>query len=108
MKSIIFLDAVLSTKIVTIAYWILMLVNFFIGAGLIGMGSSGKDINPNFSGDMMIFAGICTLILGSIFIRLWAEFMVVMFKIQQNTRRTALLLESLEKNNTSSSGNPLN
>ena len=108
MKSIIFLDAVLSTKIVTITYWILMLVNFFIGVGLIGMGGSGRDINPNFSGDMMIFAGICTLIFGSIFIRLWAEFMVVMFKIQQNTRRTALLLESLEQNNLSKTSNPLN
>jgi hypothetical protein len=99
MKSIIFLDAVLSTKIVTIAYWVLLLANLFVGLGLIGMGSSGENNNPNFSSDMMIFAGICILILGSIFIRLWAEFMVVMFKIQQNTRRTAELLNNLEKNN---------
>ena len=48
MKSIIFLDAVLSTKIVTIAYWVLLLANLFVGLGLIGMGSSGENNNPNF------------------------------------------------------------
>ncbi len=107
LKSIIFLDAVLSTKIVTIVYWVLLLANLFFGLGLIGMGSSGGGNNPNFSGDMMIFGGICILILGSILIRLWAEFMVVIFKIQQNTRRTAELLNSLEKTKMSSE-NPLN
>ncbi|MFW1886461.1 hypothetical protein ACG9X8_19150 [Acinetobacter nosocomialis] len=46
---------------------------------------------------MGVFVGICILIFGSVIFRLWAEFWVVIFKIQQNTRRTADLLEKLGK-----------
>lgn len=106
LKSIIFLDAVLSTKIVTLAYWVLMLINWIVGIGLIITGTN-ENIDTAYSSEMMLFSGIALLFLGSILIRLWAEFMVVMFKIQQNTRRTAELLNNLDKNNFSPSS-PLN
>ncbi|WP_347815153.1 DUF4282 domain-containing protein [Acinetobacter baumannii] len=106
MKNILFLDAVLSTKIVTFAYWILLLCVWVIGITMIIGGSSGSNLpseiaNPYTSGSLGIFTGVCILVFGSVMVRLWAEFWVVIFKIQQNTRRTADLLERLSKDRSS-------
>ncbi|HGW4507528.1 DUF4282 domain-containing protein [Acinetobacter nosocomialis] len=102
MKSILFLDAVLSTKIVTFAYWILLLCVWITGGVMIAGGLGGNSLppeaaSPYTSGSLGVFVGICILIFGSVIVRLWAEFWVVIFKIQQNTRRTADLLEKLGK-----------
>lgn len=90
MKSILFLDAVLSTKIITIAYWIMLLVVIFFGVMI-----SANSFTPtqHLGSEFNVLIGICTILFGSIIVRLWAEFMVVIFKIQQNTRRTADALE---------------
>lgn len=96
MKNFFFLDAVLSTKIITLAYWILLFGVWVIGAVIIGIGTGTTEENAQFGGGIGIFAGLGLIVFGTLFVRLWAEFMVVMFKIQQNTRRTA---EALEKRN---------
>lgn len=95
MKDILFLDAVLSTKIITMVYWIMLIVILFMGI-FIGSGSVpfGWAQDANEAGRIVI--AILFIIVASIFARLWAEFMVVIFKIQQNTRRTA---EALERRN---------
>lgn len=96
MKSFFFLDAVLSTKIITLAYWILLFGVWVFGAVLISVGTGTTEDNPQFGGGLGVFAGVGAIVFGTLFVRLWAEFMVVMFKIQQNTRRTA---EALERRN---------
>lgn len=93
MKNFFFLDAVLSTKIITLAYWILLLCVWVTGILLIGIGTMPSDENIQFGGGIGIVAGVALIIFGTLFVRLWAEFMVVMFKIQQNTRRAADALE---------------
>ncbi|WP_267284036.1 DUF4282 domain-containing protein [Acinetobacter larvae] len=60
---------------------------------VVGNQASG---HLQFSGGLGIIAGIAVIIFGTLIARLWAEFMVVIFKIQQNTRRTA---EALERRN---------
>jgi len=99
LKSFFFLDSVLSTKIITLVYWLLLLGVWISGIGLIGIGSQPDD-GSKFSGGFGVVAGIALIIVGTLISRLWAEFMVVMFKIQQNTRRTAELLDKLGKNNS--------
>lgn len=100
MKNIFFLDSILSTKIVTLIYWVILLTIWIVGFAFIFGFGGGEDQNLyRFMHPVLsIFWGLCILFFGSIFARLWAEFMVVIFKIQQNTRRTADLLEKLEKN----------
>ena len=65
--------------------------------GLGGNSLPPEAASPYTSGSLGVFVGICILIFGSVIVRLWAEFWVVIFKIQQNTRRTADLLEKLGK-----------
>ena len=92
MRSIFFLDSVLSTKIITLIYWLLLLVNNLFAIGLMMGGFAGGQSQieaQQVNGVMGIFAGLGLLIFGNLIIRLWAEFTVVMFKIQQNTYKTA-------------------
>ncbi|UOO77922.1 DUF4282 domain-containing protein [Neisseria sp. Dent CA1/247] len=98
MKSILFLDSVLSTKIITLIYWLLLFLNN-IGAVLfliMGFSESASTRSMGGSG-IAVLAGLAALIFGNLIIRLWAEFTVVIFKIQQNTYKasenTRMILE---------------
>lgn len=84
MKSILFLDTVLTTKIVTFLYWILLVADWVAAAYYFNLG-----------GENNFMIGLALLIFGSIVVRLWAEFWVVIFKVQQNTRLTAQLLNDI-------------
>ncbi|MBF7686194.1 DUF4282 domain-containing protein [Acinetobacter sp. B10A] len=96
MKSILFLDAVLSTKIVTLAYWLMLLTLLVFGVG-VAIDSIDIPMLRDTPQGFRYFASVAFTLLGAILVRLWAEFTVVMFKIQQNTRRTAELLEQKAK-----------
>ena len=80
---------------IIISILVILLVIIVLGIS-IGSGSApfGWVQDANEAG-RIVFA-VLFIILASIFARLWAEFMVVIFKIQQNTRRTA---EALERRN---------
>lgn len=90
MKDFFLLDAVLSTKIITAFYWLMLIGVLFGSFHLFSDGSK-----YGFNADASIILSIFTLIFGVIIARLIAEFWVVIFKIQQNTRRTADLLEKI-------------
>ncbi|MDS7935672.1 DUF4282 domain-containing protein [Acinetobacter sp. V91_7] len=96
MKNFLFLDSVLSTKIVTLVYWLMLLCVWIPGLGLVIMGFSGTGTYNGASGILM---GSGLLIFGTIIARLWSELWVVIFKIQQNTRQIALLLQELKDRN---------
>lgn len=99
MRDIFFLDSILSTKIITIAYWIGLIAVLFLGMVFIMLGINSEQ-EANFAGHhlssaLSIVFGILIIVFGGIFVRLWAEFMVVMFKIQQNTRDTVAYLSAM-------------
>ncbi|MDO6477685.1 DUF4282 domain-containing protein [Alteromonas sp. 1_MG-2023] len=76
MKSIFFFDSMLTPKIITIVYWLLLLSA--IGSGIstmfIGYGSS-------FIGGLVIMIGGC---IGA---RIWCELLIVLFKINDNLQK---------------------
>jgi hypothetical protein len=69
MKSLFFFDKMITPKIITFIYWIL-LVAVVIG-GIVNM----------FSG--RFFMGLLGIPLGALFARIWCELLIVMFKMNE-------------------------
>jgi hypothetical protein len=72
MRDIFFFDSMLTPKIITFVYWLLLLIAVVGGLGAI------------FSG--LILEGLGTLVAGSIGARIWCELLVVLFKINENIK----------------------
>ena len=77
MKDIFFFDSMLTPKIITFVYW-LMLFSVIVGA-------IGAMVTP-YGG---FFQGIGILIFGSIGVRIWCELLIVLFKINDNLKSLA-------------------
>ncbi|MDP4536778.1 DUF4282 domain-containing protein [Alkalimonas collagenimarina] len=75
MKDILFFDSMLTPKIITFVYWLLLL-----GVLLSGLGTMFTT---------SFFAGLGILIFGAIGVRIWCELLIVLFKIHENLRRLA-------------------
>ncbi|RKF21481.1 DUF4282 domain-containing protein [Alginatibacterium sediminis] len=78
MKQIFFFDSMLTPKIITFVYWIL-LVSAVI-SGLITM-FNGYQSN--------VFGGLMMMVGGVVGARIWCELMIVLFKIHENLQRIA-------------------
>ncbi|MGF1911542.1 DUF4282 domain-containing protein [Vibrio kasasachensis] len=74
MKSVLFFDSMLTPKIVTFIYWLLLLVSLVGGVATMftGYGASA------------IFFGLLQIIGGALGARIWCELMIVIFKINGN------------------------
>lgn len=77
MKSVLFFDSMLTPKIVTFIYWLLLLAA--IVGGLATM-FTGYGANAIFLGLLQIVGGV----LGA---RIWCELMIVIFKINGNLQK---------------------
>jgi hypothetical protein len=75
MKSIFFFDAMLTPKIITVAYWL----------SLLGMILSG--IMYIYMGDF--FRGLLGMVIGCIFIRVCFEMVIIAFKNNEYLRKIA-------------------
>ena len=75
MRDIFFFDSMLTPKIITFVYWLLLLIAVVGGLGAI------------FSG--LILEGLGTLVAGSIGARIWCELLIVLFKIHSNLQKIA-------------------
>lgn len=75
MNALFFFDEMITPKIITVIYW-LLLASVVIG-GLFSL----------FHGE--IFAGLGTIIFGAIGVRIWSELLIVLFKINENIQRLA-------------------
>lgn len=69
MKSALFFDEMLTPKVITIVYW-LLLASTLIG-GLLTM----------FSGSFL--TGLLTIVFGAIAVRIWCELLIVLFKMNE-------------------------
>ncbi|WP_353050824.1 DUF4282 domain-containing protein [Acinetobacter sp. C32I] len=77
-------------------YWLMLLSVWIVGLAFILNSGSGTNIaSHEVAGGQSIFIGILILVFGSILVRVMSEFWVVIFKIQQNTRRTSELLDEV-------------
>ena len=79
IKDLFFFDAMLTPKLITLIYWLLLLVAVISGLGIMFSGIS-------FTG---FIGGLFTIILGAVFARIWCELLIVLFKINDNIRRLA-------------------
>lgn len=78
MKDIFFFDSMLTPKIITIVYWLLLLTA--LGSGLMAMfGGYESDI----------LGGLGMIIGGMVGARIWCELMIVLFKIHENLQKIA-------------------
>lgn len=74
-RQIFFFDAMLTPKIITFVYWVLLLIAVAFGlSSMFGFG--GFSIGKFFSG-LLIAAG------GAVAARIWCELLIVLFKMNE-------------------------
>lgn len=78
MKDIFLFDAMLTPKIITFVYWLMLL-----GALISGLST----IFAEYGGG--VFAGLGIIIGGAIGARIWCELLIVLFKIHENLQKLA-------------------
>ncbi|HAS61127.1 MAG TPA: hypothetical protein DCS35_00300 [Vibrio sp.] len=77
MKSVLFFDSMLTPKIVTFIYWLLLLVAIVGGLATMFTGY----------GSNAIFLGLLQIVGGVLGARIWCELMIVIFKINGNLQK---------------------
>jgi hypothetical protein len=78
MKDILFFDSMLTPKIITFVYWLML-----IGVLFSALGSMFSDFGGGFWQGIMILVG------GAIGTRIWCELLMVLFKIHENLQKIA-------------------
>ncbi|WP_158770991.1 DUF4282 domain-containing protein [Paraglaciecola sp. L1A13] len=78
MKDLFFFDSMLTPKIITFVYWLML-----IAAVISGVGTMFNSYGGGF------FAGAGILIAGVIGARIWCELLIVLFKIHENLKKIA-------------------
>lgn len=76
MRDVLFFDNMLTPKIITIVYWLLLLAAVVGGLGSMFGGYSGFTVGKFFMG-LFYVAG------GAIAARIWCELLIVMFKMNE-------------------------
>ncbi|ROV60080.1 DUF4282 domain-containing protein [Vibrio ponticus] len=77
MKSVLSFDSMLTPKLVTGLYWLLLLGSFISGLATMFGGYGGFTLQK-------FLLGLATIVGGAIVSRIWCELMIVIFKINEN------------------------
>lgn len=77
MKEVLFFDSMLTPKIITVVYWLLL------GILLSGLGTMFSGQGGGF------LIGLGVIVGGAIGARIWCELLIVLFKIHENIKRLA-------------------
>ncbi|MGO5000600.1 DUF4282 domain-containing protein [Oceanisphaera sp. W20_SRM_FM3] len=82
MRNVLFFDSMLTPKIITVVYWIMLAGTALFG--LIGIGAA------LFSGNLAgFFISLFGTAAGLVFTRMWCELLIVLFKINGNLQKVA-------------------
>lgn len=76
MRDILFFDNMLTPKIITIVYWLLLLAAVVGGLGTMFGGYEGFTFGKFFMGLFYVAAG-------AVAARIWCELMIVLFKMNE-------------------------
>jgi hypothetical protein len=76
MKDVLFFDKMLTPKIITFVYWLLLIAAVVGGLGSIFGGYEGFTIGK-------LFMGILYAVGGAIGARIWCELLIVLFKMNE-------------------------
>ena len=81
VKALLFFDSMITPKIITFVYWLLLLA-----AVVGGIGSMFMYGRMSFSG---FATGLLVMVGGALAARIWCELLIVLFKINENTHMMA-------------------
>jgi hypothetical protein len=82
MKQIFLFNEMVTPKIITFIYWLLLLAIVIGGLAFMFAGQTG-------SGAINFVVGALIIILGGLGARVYCELMIVLFKIHENIRKLA-------------------
>lgn len=82
MKNLFFFDDMITPKIITVIYWLLLLGVVITGIGSMFTGYAGFTFGS-------FLKGIFMIIFGAIGVRIWSELLIVLFKINENIQKIA-------------------
>ena len=82
MRDVFFFDAMLTPKIITFVYWLLLLFAVISGLGSIFGGYGGVTF-------VKFLTGIGIIVGGAVCARIWCELLIVLFKIHENIKKVA-------------------
>ncbi|MBE7420578.1 MAG: DUF4282 domain-containing protein [Ideonella sp.] len=81
MKSLLFFDSMITPRIITFIYWLLLFAALIGGIG--AMFTFGRLSFSGFATGLAIIAG------GALGARVWCELLMVLFKINEHTHKMA-------------------
>lgn len=76
MKDLLFFDKMITPKIITFVYWLLLLAVVIGGIGSMFAGYGGFSIEK-------FLMGIVYILAGTVGARIWCELLIVLFKINE-------------------------
>lgn len=76
MKDMLFFDSMLTPKIITLVYWLLLLAAVLGGLGAMFGGYGGFTFGK-------FFTGLIYMVGGAIAARIWCELLIVLFKMNE-------------------------
>ncbi len=79
VKDALFFNAMLTPKIITLVYWVALVLVLFSGIGAMFAGGTFASF----------LAGLGIIVGGVIGARVWCELVIVIFKIHESLRNTA-------------------
>ena len=79
MKDVLYFDSMLTPKIITLVYWLLLVVAVIAGLTKMFGGFSFGNL----------LAGLAYAVGGAVAARIWCELLIVLFKIHENIRKLA-------------------
>jgi len=82
MKGVFFFNAMLTPKIITFVYWLLLFFVVVSGLGAMFVGIGGATFGK-------FLMGLGIIIGGGVGARIWCELLIVLFKIHENIKKIA-------------------
>ena len=78
MRDVLFFDSMLTPKIITLVYWLLLGGALVSGLGTMFTGGFGSFL-----------MGLFVMVAGAVGARIWCELLIVLFKIHENIKKVA-------------------
>lgn len=80
MRDIFHFDQMVTTKVITFVYWLLLLFAVVSGLGAMFGGFGGFTFTK-------FLTGLAIMIAGGLGARIWCELLIVLFKIHENIKK---------------------
>ena len=77
MRKIMFFDSMVTPRIITMVYWLLLFFVAWSGVGFMFIGFGGFSFGK-------FLLGLCIMGGGAIGVRIWCELLIVLFKMNES------------------------